>query len=326
MAAGTEPQVDDSRSTGRGAGQRGSGQRSAGRLRTEKRERIAGWGFVLPTVVVLLLLNLFPLVYSILLSFSRVDTSTGLEVGHTTLGNWTALFHDAQFWGSIKFTVIFTVLAVVVEYAVGLALALLMRQRLAGGGFFRVLFAIPMMLAPVAIGFMWRMLYDQSNGPIDFMLSHIGVGSPGWLSNSHWAVASVVIMDVWEWTPLMFLLLLAGLQSIPDEVVDAAHVDGANGAQVIFRIIVPMLLPVSVTAIFLRMIDSFQVVGQIFLLTGGGPGTATTSTTLFGFFQGFQSFDLGYGSAIALSLLVLVIVVSTIFLAGTRRMLQKVES
>jgi multiple sugar transport system permease protein len=323
---GTEPQVDDSRSARRGTGERNGGRRSAGRLRAEKRERIAGWGFVLPTVVVLLLLNLFPLVYSILLSFSRVDTSTGLEVGHTTLGNWTALFHDAQFWGSIKFTVIFTVIAVIAEYAVGLSLALLMRQRLAGGAFFRVLFAIPMMLAPVAIGFMWRMLYDQSNGPIDFALRHIGLGSPGWLSDSHLAVASVVIMDVWEWTPLMFLLLLAGLQSIPDEIVDAAHVDGANGPQVIFRIIVPMLLPVSITAIFLRMIDSFQVFGQIFLLTGGGPGTATTSTTLFGFFQGFQSFDLGYGAAIALSLLVLVVFVSSVFLTATRRLLLKVET
>lgn len=324
MAAGTEHQVDDRRSTRRGEG--GGRQRSAGRLRAEKRERVAGWGFVLPTVVVLLLLNLFPLVYSILLSFSRVDTSTGLEVGHTTLGNWTALFHDSQFWGSIKFTVIFTVLAVVVEYAVGLTLALLMRQRLAGGAFFRVLFAIPMMLAPVAIGFMWRMLYDESDGPIDYVLRHIGLGTAPWLSSGHWAVASVVIMDVWEWTPLMFLLLLAGLQSIPDEVVQAARVDGANGAQVIFRIIVPMLLPVSVTAIFLRMIDSFQVFGQIFLLTGGGPGTATTSTTLFGFFQGFQSFDLGYGAAIALSLLVLVVFVSSVFLTATRRLLLKVET
>jgi multiple sugar transport system permease protein len=146
------------------------------------------------------------------------------------------------------------------------------------------------------------------------------------LSDSHLAVASVVIMDVWEWTPLMFLLLLAGLQSIPDEVIAAARVDGANGAQVIVRIIVPMLLPVSITAIFLRMIDSFQVFGQIFLLTGGGPGTATTSTTLFGFFQGFQSFDLGYGAAIALSLLVLVVFVSSVFLTATRRLLLKVET
>ena len=310
---------------GRAAGG-GAGGPNVDRLRAAKRQRVIGWGFVLPSLAVLLLLNTFPLVYSLLLSFSRVDTSTGLEVGQITLGNWTSLMQDGQFWGSIEFTVVFTILALVVEYVVGLSLALLLREKLAGGAFFRVLFAVPMMLAPVAIGFMWRMLYDQSNGPIDTVLRAIGLGSPGWLSDSRLAVVSVVIMDVWEWTPLVFLLLLAGLQAIPTEVIDAAHVDGANGLQVVMRIIIPMLAPVSVTAVFLRMIDSFQVFGQIFLLTGGGPGTATTSTTLFGFFEGFQSFDLGYGAAIALSLLVLVIVVSTLFLALTRRMLARVET
>jgi multiple sugar transport system permease protein len=124
----------------------------------------------------------------------------------------------------------------------------------------------------------------------------------------------------------MFLLLLAGLQAVPDEVIDAARVDGASGFQTIVRVILPMLAPVTVTAVFLRMIDSFQVFGQIFLLTGGGPGTSTTSTTLFGFFQGFQSFDLGYGATISLALLVLVIVVATLFLLISRRLLKRVET
>jgi multiple sugar transport system permease protein len=322
VTASTGAQVDDTRS-GR---DRGAGGPHVTRQHAAKRLRVTGWSFVLPTLAVLVLLNTFPLVYSILLSFSKVDTSTGLEVGGITLGNWSSLMQDGQFWGSVEFTVVFTVLAVVVEYVVGLCLALLLREKLAGGGFFRVLFAIPMMLAPVAIGFMWRMLYDQSNGPIDTALRAIGLGSPGWLSTSHLSVVSVVIMDVWEWTPLVFLLLLAGLQAIPTEVIEAAHVDGATGLQVVMRIIIPMLAPVSVTAVFLRMIDSFQVFGQIFLLTGGGPGTATTSTTLFGFFQGFQSFDLGYGSAIALALLVMVTVVSLLFLSLSRRMLARVES
>lgn len=286
----------------------------------------AGWWFVLPTLVVLIGLNTFPMIYSILLSFSRVDTSTGLEVGEFTLDNWSSLLQAGQFWGSLWFTVVFTVLAVVIEYVIGLALALLLRERLAGGGFFRVLFAIPMMLAPVAIGFMWRMLYDQGNGPINAILGGLGLGSPGWLSNAHLAVVSVVIMDVWEWTPLLFLLLLAGLQAIPTEVLEAARIDGATGFQVIIRVILPMLAPVSVTAVFLRMIDSFQVFGQIFLLTGGGPGTSTTSTTLYAFFQGFQSFDLGYGSSIALALLLLVIIVSTLFLSVSRRALRRVEA
>lgn len=291
-----------------------------------RRESRAGWLFVLPAVGVLIVLNTFPLLYSLWLSFSRVNTSTGLEVGSTTLGNWRSLLGDGQFWGSVWFTLLFTLLAVAAEYVIGLALALLLRRPLAGGGFFRVIFALPMLLAPVAIGFMWRMLYDQSYGPINFVLKAVGLGSPAWLSDRHLAVVSVVIMDIWEWTPLIFLLLLAGLQAIPTEVIEAARVDGATGFQVVSRVIMPMLAPVSVTAIFLRMIDSFQVFGQIFLLTGGGPGTATTSTTLFGFFQGFQSFDLGYGAAIALALLVMVIVVSSLFLSFSRWMLRAVET
>lgn len=306
-------------------GARTTGRGDVGRRQAHQRERRTGWGFVIPTLVVLLLLNTFPLVFSLLLSFTRIDTSTGLSLGEFTFDNWQALAADGQFWSSVSFTVVFTVAATVVEYAIGFSLALLLREHLPGGAFFRVLFAIPMMLAPVAIGFMWRMLYDQSNGPIDALFRGLHLGSPAWLSDSHLAVVSVVIMDVWEWTPLVFLLLLAGLQSVPAEVIEAARVDGASGWQVVTKIIFPMLLPVTVTAVFLRMIDSFQVFGQIFLLTGGGPGTATTSTTLFGFFQGFQNFDLGYGATIALALLVIVVLVSTVFLAVTRRMLQRVE-
>lgn len=294
---------------------------------TRSRSRLgSGWPFVVPALLVLVLLNTFPLLYSLALSFSRVDTSTGLRFSGVTLANWSTLLQDDLFWSSVQFTVVFTVLATVVEFAIGLGLALLLREKIAGGGVFRVLFAIPMMLAPVTIGFMWRMLLDQSNGPVNDILKTLHLGNPGWLADTHLAVVSVVIMDIWEWTPLMFLLLLAGLQAMPTEVLDAARIDGANGFQTIMRIVLPMLAPVSVMAVFLRMIDSFQIFGQIFLLTGGGPGTATTSTTLFGFFQGFQSFDLGYGATIALALLVLVIVISTVFLAVSRRLLKRVEA
>lgn len=323
MSSTTGTGVDERRRTRSGAEPGGP---DAGRRAAERRHRVAGWSFILPTLAVLILLNTFPLIYSLILSFSRVDTSTGLNIGEPTLGNWSSLMQDAQFWSSVKFTVVFTFVATIVEYFIGLGLALLLREKLRGGALFRVLFAIPMMLAPVAIGFMWRMLYDQSYGPIDAILRGLGLGAPGWLSSSHLAVVSVVIMDVWEWTPLIFLLMLAGLQAIPDEIIDAARVDGANGFNIVVRVIFPMLAPVTVMAVFLRMIDSFQIFGQIFLLTGGGPGTATTSTTLYGFFQGFQTFDLGYGATIALSLLVLVIVVATVFLAVSRRLLKRVET
>ncbi|HEX3811665.1 MAG TPA: sugar ABC transporter permease [Mycobacteriales bacterium] len=285
-----------------------------------------GWAFVLPAVLVLLALNIFPLIYSILLSFTHVNTSTGLSFGHVTFINWKILWHDQDFWGSVKFTVIFTVIAVPLEYLFGFCLALLLRQQIAGGGFFRVLFIVPMLLAPVTIGFMWRMMYDESNGPIDAILRGLHLGSPGWLSDNSLSVVSVVIMDIWEWTPLLFILLLAGMQGIGQEVFDAARIDGANAMQVVLRIIFPIVAPISVMAVFLRMIDCFQVFGQIFLLTGGGPGTATTSTTLFAFFQGFQTFDLSYGATISLALLVLVIVVSLLFLMIARRVTRRVET
>ncbi|MFZ0215956.1 MAG: sugar ABC transporter permease [Candidatus Dormiibacterota bacterium] len=285
-----------------------------------------GWAFVLPTVVILLLLNTFPLLFSIALSLSHVSTDTGLQFSGVSLQNWEFLLHDASFWQSLEFTVVFTAIAIAVEYAIGFGLALLLWHDLPGAGFFRVLFAIPMMLAPVAIGFTWRMLYDQSNGPIDSVLRDLHLSAAPWLSDTHWAVASVVVMDVWEWTPLLFLLLLAGLQGIPQDALEAARLDGADGRQLITSIVFPVLAPISVMAIFLRMIDSFGIFGQIYLLTGGGPGNATTSTTLFAFFQGFQSFNVGYGSSIALALLIFALLVATFYLTVTRRVLRRVEA
>ncbi|MGH3505239.1 MAG: carbohydrate ABC transporter permease [Nocardioidaceae bacterium] len=295
-------------------------------LRRRRRRNPGGWGFVTPAVLFLLLLNTFPLIFSVVLSLNNVSLQNGLRFGNFTTRNWTFLLHDGGFWGSITFTVIFTVASVAVEYVIGFSLALLLWREIKGGAFFRVLFAIPMMLAPVTIGFMWRMLYDQSYGPINAILRSLHLGSPPWLSDSQLAVVSAVIMHVWEWTPLMFLLILAGLQGIPKEVVEAAHLDGATGLRLVARIIFPILAPVSVMAVFLRAIDSFRVFGQLFLLTGGGPGNATTSTTLFAFFQGFQSFNISYGATIAVALLVVVLIIGLIYLGVTRRLLRRVET
>jgi multiple sugar transport system permease protein len=289
------------------------------------RSQTNGWIFVGPTVVTLLLLTIFPLIFSVALSFSNVSQDNGLTFASATLDNWKQLLTDAGFWQSLQFTIGFVVVAVLAEFLIGFGLALLLWRRIPGGGFFRVLFSIPMMLAPVAIGFMWRMLYDQSYGPIDAILRLLHLGSVPWLSNGAVAFVAVVIMDIWEWTPFMFLLLLAGLQALPDEALEAAEIDGASGQRIVWNIIFPMLAPISVMAIFLRFVEAFTVFGQIFLLTGGGPGTATTSTTLYAFFQGFQDFNVSYGATISLALLVIVTVIALVYLAISRRLLQRVE-
>lgn len=285
----------------------------------------SGWAFVAPAILILLALNIFPLIYSLALSFSDVTTNNGLQFGAATLDNWRQLLGDSSFWGSLRFTVLFVVVAVTAEYFLGFGLALLLWRRLPGGGFFRVLFVIPMMLAPVAIGFMFRMLYDQSYGPIDGIIGGLGLPVVPWLSKGAEAVIAIIIMDIWEWTPLMFLLLLAGLQALPEEALEAAQLDGATGFRVVWSIIFPILAPISMMAVFLRMVDAFTVFGQIFLLTGGGPGSSTTSTTLFAFFQGFQDFNVSYGATISLALLIIVIIIALVYLATTRKLLQRVE-
>src|ERR671932_100305 len=289
------------------------------------RSQTNGWIFVGPTVVMLLLLTVFPLIFSVALSFSNVSQDNGLTFASATLDNWKQLVTDAGFWQSLQFTIGFVVVAVLAEFLIGFGLALLLWRRIPGGGFFRVLFSIPMMLAPVAIGFMWKMLYDQSNGPIDAILRLLHLGSVPWLSNGAVAFVAVVIMDIWEWTPFMFLLLLAGLQALPQDALEAAQLDGASGLRTVTSVIFPILAPISVMAAFLRMVDAFTIFGQIFLLTGGGPGSSTTSTTLFAYFKGFRTFNVSYGSTISLALLIIVTVIALVYLAISRRLLQRVE-
>ncbi len=296
-------------------------QRRAGTL-----AQWSGWPFVLPAILLLLLLNVFPLIFSVVMSFSNVSTDNGLRLTSATLANWGQLLHDSDFWSSLRFTVFVVVLAVGGELVCGLTLALLLWRPLPGAGVFRVLFTIPMMIAPVAIGFIFRMIFNEQYGPVDSILRGLHLPTMQWLSSTGTAPYAVVIMDIWQWTPLMFLLLLAGLQSIPEDAMEAARIDGASGLRVIRDIVLPLLAPIAVMAVFLRMILAFTIFGEIYLLTGGGPGTATTSTTLFAYYQGYQSFNLSYGSTISLALLIFVTATGLTYLALTRPLLRRLRT
>jgi multiple sugar transport system permease protein len=294
-------------------------------LRGSPREA-SGWPFVVPAVILLLALNIFPLVFSIVMSFSNVSTDNGLRLTSATLSQWGQLLHDGDFWSAMKFTIFLVVVAVSLEYVFGLTLALLLWRKIPGGRFFRIVFTIPMMIAPVAIGFIFRMLFNEQYGPVDSILRGLHLPNVLWLSDTTTAPWTVVIMDLWQWTPLMFLLLLAGLQSVPEDALEAARIDGASGLRIVWNITLPLLAPISVMAYLLRMILAFSIFGEIYLLTGGGPGTATTSVTLFAYYQGFQNFNLSYGSTISLALLVFVTFVALTYLAATRILLRRVAT
>jgi multiple sugar transport system permease protein len=250
---------------------------------------------IAPTAVFALAITVLPLGYSVLTSFHQFRLGKPpLFVG---LQNYRSLLQDSNFHSSLATTVIYTIAATGVEFVLGMALALLLKEEFRFQGFIRSSLIVPMVIAPVVVGIIWRLLYNSDIGLFRF-------GSV--LSSTTWALPALILVDIWEWTPFMFLILLAGIQSLPQEPFEAARVDGASPWNVFVHLTLPMLRPVIVVAILIRALDAFTVFDQVFVLTQGGPGTATEVATLMIYKTAFRFSQYGYGAAMALSLLVLV--------------------
>jgi multiple sugar transport system permease protein len=278
--------------------------------------RLVRAGFLMPAIVLLLVLAIFPFVFTVMLAFGRVSLVGGLAIDFGTLRNWTNLLTDERFWNAARVTVTFIVASVAVQYVLGLSLAMLVNRRLPGIAVFRVLFIVPMALTPIAIGCMWRMLFNESFGPLNDLLGRVGLSGVPWLSQGRYALASLIAVDVWHWTPFVMILLLAGLQSLPQEVLEAATVDGATPWQRFRLVIFPMLVPTSLAAIVLRALEAAKILDEVYILTGGGPGTSTESLTLYAYSAGLQAFDLAYGATIAIALFLGVLILTVVFLAS----------
>ncbi|MCC7163855.1 MAG: sugar ABC transporter permease [Anaerolineae bacterium] len=290
---------------------------------TPKRDRAASYAFLMPTVLLILGLSVFPLLFSFALVFLSWDLSR-LEGGIRFAGlqNFVTLFNDTRFWNTARVTVIFVLASVTLQYFLGLALALLLNQDIKGRRFFRVAFLIPMMLTPAAVGYVGRMLFNESQGPINDLLQRVGLPNIPWLSNPTMALPSLILLDTWEWVPFMIIVLLAGLQALPPEVFESARVDGAGEWYIFRHITFPMLAPVSITVIVIRALEAFKLFDIVMVMTGGGPGTATETVTMYAYTVGMKNGNLGYASALAYSLLVMVIIFTTLFINTTRRAAQ----
>ncbi len=286
---------------------------------TTKKDRRVSYAFLMPTVILILILSIFPLLFSLALSFASWDLSR-LEGGVRFIGlqNFATLISDTRFWDTAKNTVYFVGGAVALQYLLGFCLAMLLNQEIRFRRFFRVVFLMPMMLTPAAVGYLGRMLFNESMGPINDIIKHLGLPIVPWLSNSKMAMPTLILLDTWEWVPFMTIVLLAGLQSLPPEVFERATVDGASDWQKLRYITFPMLVPVSITVILIRALEAFKLFDIVVVMTGGGPGTATETVTMYAYTVGMRSGNLGYSSAIAYSLLVMVILFATIFLNSLR--------
>lgn len=287
--------------------------------------RVSGKGaFLIPALVMLLIFTMFPFFFSLFLSFTKVSLVGGLKITWAGFYNWVQLANDARFWNSLRNTIFIAGVVVSLEYGLGLILALFLnREGLKGRGFFRVAFLIPMMLTPIGIGFMWRMLFDPGGGPVNDILIKLGFPFIGWLSNAKIAIYAIIVSDIWHWTPFMFILLLASLQGIPSELMEAAKVDGASGWQTFRFIIFPLLMPVSVALVLLRSIEAFKIMDKVYIITGGGPGTSTETTTLYTYITGLKRFELGYGSTMAYTFFLFILGIAIAFLFIARKSLQK---
>jgi len=267
--------------------------------------------FVLPGLIVLVAIILFPLLFTIRVSFSDWDVARpGLDwIGST---NYLRLAHDTRFWESFGRLALMAVGSVLLQYLLGFGLALLVWREVRARRFFRVLFLIPMMTTPVIMAVIWRTMFHESLGPVNDLVHLLGFAPLPWLSQAGLAMTSIIIVEVWQWTPFMFLMLLAGLLSLPREPFLAAAIDGAGPIRTFLRVTFPMMAPISIGAIIIRLIEASKILDSVYVITSGGPGTATETSSYYIFIRGLRDFQVGYAAALSFTYLVIMAISLTI--------------
>lgn len=276
---------------------------------------------IAPPLIFFFAISIIPLIFTLGLSFANY--SIGGQATFAGLDNYTRLFSDTFFLRGYLNTILYVLFGVAIQYWLGLGLALLINSMVRGKRSMRLLVLVPMMIPPLLVGFIWRTLFDSQYGPVDAILNGVGLPSVHWLTDPTLSFISIIIADSWQWTPFMFLLLYTGLRTLPKEPFEAARVDGASGWRVFWDMTFPMLIPASIAAILLRAIEQFKLFDIVFFVTGGGPGGATNTVSLLGYFTALRSGDLGYGAAMSILLLVTVIVIATVALIGVRRVMAR---
>jgi multiple sugar transport system permease protein len=283
-------------------------------------ERHFKWLIVAPAVLLILALSIYPLLFSIWVDFVNYD----FEIpGHAFVGllNFTTVASDPVAQKSLLLTAFFSVVNVTVEFLLGFALALAMVKGFRGRGLVMSILIIPLFISPVIVGQSWALFLQRPFGPADYLLSEI-LRRPveiSWLSDWPWYYVAIVIADVWQWTPFMFVILLAGLAAIPPHLYEAAELDGLSTVKAFFYITIPQLAPIIVLAVTFRLLDAVRLFDVIFMMTGGGPGTATYTASYYLYQVGFQQFHLSVATAGSWIFLILL---SVVIMVMVRRLLR----
>jgi multiple sugar transport system permease protein len=274
--------------------------------RARHRERGFRLALVAPSIFVLLLMGVFPLVYLIVVSVQNI-TMTDVDTSFQGLMNYRLLFADSRLWDALLHTALFTAIALPVELVLGLAMAQLFIERIPGRAVFVALLVLPVVVSPIVAGATWSLMFDNRFGPINQILGWVA-GQPVpllWTIRPGLVYVAILTAEVWQWTPFMFLLLLAALSGVDKSQLEAASIDGAGYWRTFRKIVLPAIWPVMVVAILIRALDLVRLFDIVWALTKGGPGTMTETLSIFTYIKGFQQFETSYTAAVALLIIVL---------------------
>ncbi|OZG75250.1 sugar ABC transporter permease [Hahella sp. CCB-MM4] len=276
------------------------------------RSRLQLISLMLPATLLLAVLTLYPISQILINAFSYVDYA-GAERQFVGLDNFAELIDDWFFIGAVENTLVFSVMASFVQVGLGLLLAVLFDREFPVKRFALPIVIYPMMLSTLVCSAIWRAWYHYDFGFLNNALVSLGLSPVEWLFDPSLALFSVMLVDVWQWTPMSFLIILAGLQSVPADIKDAALTDGASGWRRFRYITLPLVMPQILLALLLRSIDTFKLFDKVYALTGGGPGNSTSTLSLFIYKQGFKFFNLGLASAGALMMLLIACLLSAVY-------------
>jgi multiple sugar transport system permease protein len=288
-----------------------------------QKKRLMPWLFIAPCLFIILFVTIFPTIYTFGLSFTKWEISLPNRpfIG---LNNYAQLFLDARFLHTIYITAIVVVAGVSIEMILGFSLAQVFSEKIKGKRIIISALLLPVMVMPVVVGYTWRLLWDAQYGPINQVIGWI-IGRPfqyTWLGKTPTAIFAILVTEIWQWTPFMFLVFLSGLASLDPEIFEAADIDGASNWYKFWHLTIPLLRPIIVVALLIRGLDSLKFFDIIFTLTIGGPGNSTETISYFIYQVGYMFFRLGYGAAASIVLLIALAVIITYLLKFLRRVME----
>jgi multiple sugar transport system permease protein len=280
----------------------------------QRREKLVALLLLAPAVLYLLALSVYPTIYSLWIAFHNYSLYRRDLISFSGFDNFTDLLDSDVFKQSFAVTLIFSFAAVAIELALGFAIAVLLDRKMRAANVLRTLLIIPVLLSPVAMGLTFRYIFAPTYGLLTYLMKSVHLPTADWTVSVTWALPVVIFADVWQWTPFVALIVLSGMQSVSTEVTEAAELDGLTEWQKLWRIVVPLIRPVLLVVVLIRLIDSIRMFDLVFVMTRGGPGSTTEVLSLFSYVTGFASGDMGSASAIAWVTLVLVNMLVAIFL------------